>query len=331
MDRFFITGGSGFIGSHFHREISSGNVINYDIQEPFFEYDSKFIQGDIRDTEKLTKHLEEDDILLHLAATHFDFQENYFPTNVKGTRSLLQAAREAGIKTMVFFSSVAVYGAVSKPTSVHDEPEPNMPYGASKLEAETLIKEWAGEDPDRRAIIIRPTVVYGPYNFGNVFNLIRQIDSGFFVNIGTGKTVKSIVYVKNLVSYTLQALEKAGPGVSLYNATDEPHLATDTLTSLIANKLGKKVPFTLPLPVAKGFALPFDLLKAVTGKDWVISKERIEKFCTDTHFTSEKLREAGVEQPVSSEEGLAETIDWYRSVDWEQLYKEWQQRVEKYN
>jgi nucleoside-diphosphate-sugar epimerase len=331
MNKIFITGGSGFTGYHFHQKVSEERIINYDIQEPFFEYDSEFIKGDIRDTERLAKHLKKGNKIIHLAATHFDFQTNYFETNVEGTRSLLQAARKADINKIIFFSTVAVYGSVSEPTSERSKVDPDSPYGKSKLEAERLVIDWAKEEPTRSAIILRPTVVYGPYNFGNVFNLIKQIDSGLFINIGDGENVKSIVFVKNLVDYTLQLMEKMGPGISIHNATDIPHLSTKELTKIIANELDKKISFTLPLPIAKFLVLPFDVLNTITGKDWIISRERIEKFCADTHFLSKNLRKNEIFQRFNTEEGIKKTIKWYHSVDTRKLYNEWLSRVERYS
>lgn len=100
---------------------------------------------------------------------------------------MLKAASETGINKIVFYSTVAVYGEVHEPVSEEYIPNPNKPYGESKLKAEDLIKHWTEGNSNRRALIIRPTVVYGEYNFGNVFNLIRQIDSGFFFHIGDGQ------------------------------------------------------------------------------------------------------------------------------------------------
>ena len=136
--------------------------------------------------------------IIHLAATHADFHKNYFTTNHDGTAVLLRAARQNKIQKLVFYSSVAVYGAESNGATEAQKPTPNAEYGASKLAAEDLIRAWAAENPNHSALIIRPTVVFGPYNFANVFNLMRQIDSGFYVNVGTGENIKSIAYVEKL-------------------------------------------------------------------------------------------------------------------------------------
>ncbi|MTI88124.1 MAG: NAD(P)-dependent oxidoreductase [Balneolaceae bacterium] len=331
MERILMTGGSGFIGHHFHEEFHERSIINYDIQPPFEEKESEFVQGSILEKDKLNEALKEVDIVLHLAATHFDFQENYFKTNVDGTANLLEKMSENNIKKLVFYSSVAVYGELNDGITEEVIPVPNIPYGESKFQAEKLVEQWCEKDSERSALIIRPAVVYGPYNFGNVFNLIKQIDSGFFLNIGDGQNVKSIVYVKNLVNYTLELMKEMLPGVKIYNGVDRPNYGIFDLTSIIANKLNKKVPYRLPLFIAKTLALPFDLLSAVTGKDVIITRKRIDKFCSSTHFIPENLKKEGIKQDVSTEKGIEETINWYKSVNWKQLYAEWQERVKKYN
>lgn len=331
QSKILITGGSGFIGHHFHQGLDHTKIINYDIQSPFEPKKSIYVQGNILEADKLSSQLAKVDLVLHLAATHFDFQENYYRTNVDGTKILLKQMTNTNVKNLVFYSSVAVYGAKNNGVTEEVTPEPNMPYGDSKYEAEKLIKAWAKEDDSRSVIIIRPAVVYGAYNFGNVFNLIKQIDSGLFLNIGDGENIKSMVYVKNLVDYTISLMKEMKPGVSIYNAIDTPNYGIFDLTSIIADKLGKKPPSKLPLPIAKILALPFDLLNVLTGKDIIINSKRIEKFCSSTHFIPKNLEVEGVKQKVPTGDAIKETIDWYKSVDWKEKYAEWQERVKNYN
>ena len=225
--KVLITGGSGFIGHHFHDAINQNKIINYDIQPPFEFKKSEFVHGSILNADKIGAILSNVDVVLHLAATHFDFQTNYYRTNVDGTKILLEEMSKKEIKKLVFYSSVAVYGALNDGVSEESNPVPNMPYGDSKYKAEKLIEAWAKEDEGRSVIIIRPAVVFGSYNFGNVFNLIKQIELGFFMNIGNGKNIKSIVYVKNLVDYTISLMRNMKPG----------YLFTMLLTHLIMGYL----------------------------------------------------------------------------------------------
>lgn len=330
MSKYLITGGSGFIGTYFCEALSSYEVVNYDILQPIFETDAKYLEGDIHEVDKLAGALEGADTLIHLAATHFDFQKNYFKTNVEGTASLIKAAEKAGTKKILFLSSVAVYGSISKPTSELDQPQPDTPYGESKLEAEKLLTEWQKNGPDRLLVVSRPTVVYGPRNFGNVFNLIKQIDSGIYFHLGTGQNVKSITYVENLVNSCREVLSRHERGFYLFNNIDEPQLNTRDLGNLIAKLLGKKIRIGIPGWMAMSLAIPFDLITKISGINTPISRERILKFISSTHFLPDFLSREGIVPKVNIEDGLSKTISWYRSIDWKSEYKQWEERVRKY-
>lgn len=331
MRKVLLTGGSGFIGSHLSEALEGKEVLNYDILPPSVETKATYLKGNIHDVEKLSNVLNGVDCVFHLAATHFDFQQNYERTNVAGTAAVIAAMEKADVKKIVFYSSVAVYGAIKKPTDENEEANPNMAYGQSKYDAELLLREWAEKANDRLLIIVRPTVVFGPHNFGNVFNLIKQIDSGVYFHIGGGTNTKSITYVKNLVLNTISLCKKLDTGVHVFNHIDEPQLNTRDLANAIASILNKSIKVVLPKWVAFLLAVPFDLLKRIFGINTPISRERIVKFTSSTHFIPRNLKLMGITTTIPVEEALKETITWYKNTDWEVLYGNWKDRVEKYN
>ena len=119
-----------------------------------------------------------------LAAEHRDDVSPtslYYDVNVTGTKNVLDKMDEAGIKHLVFTSSVAIYGLNKQnPREDHLE-DPFNHYGKSKWQAEQVIKEWFEKDPIGKSVtIIRPTVIFGERNRGNVYNLLKQISSGSF-------------------------------------------------------------------------------------------------------------------------------------------------------
>ena len=331
MSKYLITGGSGFIGYHFHDVIPNAEIVNFDILPPNRDIDSRYVEGDIQNTDHLAENMKGSEVVIHLAATHFDFQKNYHKTNVEGTQSLVEAAELAGVKKIVFYSSVAVYGAISEPTDENVAPKPNMPYGESKFRAEEVLQKWASKGEDRLLIIMRPTVVYGEFNFGNVFNLIKQIDSGVYFHVGKGQNVKSITYVKNLVSNTLTLLDRLEQGVHVFNNVDEPQLNTKELANTIADILGKRVKIALPIWLVKILVGVFGVLSKIIGKTSPITKERLIKFTSSTHFVPAAQNKLGLKLKFESQAGLKNTIDWYHESDWEGLYKEWRERVENYS
>jgi GlcNAc-P-P-Und epimerase len=313
-----LTGGSGFIGSHFHNVLPHHEVTNLDLNKPFFPYKSTFIKGDIRIPDDVKKAVAGKNIttIISLAAKHHDFgigHDEYFDTNEDGMRVICKVASENGIKEIIFYSSVAVYGLRDIVSTETMAPGPDSPYGASKLAGEKVLEQWAGEDPSRKVLIIRPALVFGANNKANMFNLIRQIDSGLYFHLGDASNIKSIAYVENLVDATLFLQKELKSGVAIYNYADEPQLTTRKIGDLIARYLGKKIRITLPKSLGVLFGIPFDILIKVTGKNFPISTARIKKLGTPTHHSAKKLFDGNFRPQFSTEEGLKKMVDWYKT------------------
>ena len=318
-NNILITGGSGFIGSHFHKIISQESIINLDLEEPSFEYNSKFHKGDIRKSQDIQNAIGESkvDIIISLAAMHHDFgisEEEYFDTNEYGTKVLCDVASEKDIKTIVFFSSVAVYGELDGPSNESITPKPNMPYGASKLAGEKVLEKWASEDPKRKVLILRPALVFGINNTANMYKLIHQINMGIYFHIGKADNVKSTAYVENIVHATLWAIESLKPGITVYNYADEPHLTSREIAETISDALGKKIRLTLPKSLGIMMGLPFDLVIKATGKNLPISSARVKKLATETYHSASKIFNDGFRPLYTTSEGLHKMVEWYLSL-----------------
>ncbi len=314
--KILITGGSGFIGYHFHRYLDERQIINFDLVEPDFDYKSIYHKGDVREPEQVDAVMSKYDIecIIHLAAEHKDFgisEAEYFRTNEYGIKVLTEAATKHGIKNFVYYSSVAVYGQNNVPSDEDTPFAPNNPYGASKQAAEQILKNWSEENTNRKTLIIRPTVVYGVRNFANVYRLIRQVDSGFYVNVGKANNIKSIAFVDNLVQAMLYLMQDMKTGISIYNYADEKQMSTREIGQVIAKALGKKQPITLPYRLMYAMGIPFNILIKITGKDLPISTNRIKKLCTETYHKADKIRAAGFKPNFDNKYGLEKMVEWY--------------------
>jgi GlcNAc-P-P-Und epimerase len=312
-----LTGGSGFIGGHFHNYLPKNQLINFDLVPPSHLKDSIFFQGDIRLKEDLRKVFNEHkiDTIISLAAKHHDFgigHDEYFDTNEEGTRVLCEVATEFNVNKIVFYSSVAVYGLLKKASSENLEPNPSSPYGASKLAGEEVLKKWASGNPQRSVLIMRPALVFGANNRANMFNLIKQIDSGLYFHLGKASNVKSIAYVENLVMATLYLKDKIPSGVSVYNYADEPQFSSREIADVIADALEKKVRFTFPLWLGLALALPFDIVIKLTGKNLPISSARVKKLATETQHSAKKVKQSGFQPKFTTREGLVKMVNWYK-------------------
>jgi GlcNAc-P-P-Und epimerase len=313
-----ITGDSGFIGSYLSVRLQSAGekIAGLDLRpKEFFEIPYRQTIGNVLDRDAVCRALDGVDTIIHLAAEHKDFgiaREQYYRVNEEGTRMLLRCAGEKGIKRFVFYSSVAVYGAV-QPSTEATTPSPNNDYGSSKLAGEAVVRNWIQEDPSRSAIIIRPTVVFGARNRANIFKLVRQVAEGKFVWVGNGENIKSVAYVENLVDATHFLLQKIAPGLDLFNYSDEPQLTTRRIVEIIAAESGVRVPkIKIPLEFALTVGKLFDIAGKLTGFDFPITAARMKKFNTATCHDSTKIRSLGFVAKHTIEEGFAQQIRWYR-------------------
>jgi nucleoside-diphosphate-sugar epimerase len=202
-----------------------------------------------------------------------------------------------------------VYGFAPLGTDESGKIAPFNDYGRTKYEAEQVFKAWQSEAPDERTlVIIRPTVVFGEQNRGNVYNLLRQIASGRFVMVGSGENRKSMAYVENVAAFIEYSMAFK-PGVHIYNFIDKPDFSMNLLVSSVKRMLGQpeKIGFRLPFAVGYAIGKGFDLVAAVTGKRLAISSIRVKKFCANSVYNT-AIDKTGFVPPVPLEWAMEQTI-----------------------
>ncbi len=315
-----ITGNAGFIGGYLTRKLISlgHNVKGLDINPDNPQGKTcECITGDICDREAAMKAMNGVDIIFNLAAKHHDFgitEKEYFEVNEAGARVLAECASQLNVKKFIFYSSVAVYGNQAVPPSEESVPNLPSPYGRSKLAGERVLENWAKEDAGRELLIIRPVVVFGPENYANMYSLIKQIMEKKFIFIGKGDNIKSVAYVENLVEATIFLLNRLKTGIERYNYVDEPQMTIKEIVDIICRYGDVKIPKAyFPLSLAVCLTLPFDILEKFTGRRFPITAKRIKKFNTETHFKADKIRETEFKQPISLDEGLRRTVEWFKN------------------
>ncbi len=306
-----IVGGSGFVGSKLISELDINECQNIDKNpSPFFS--NITLIGDIRFPNQINFHDNVRTIVL-LAAEHRDDvspTSAYYDVNVKGTQNILNKMDIAGVKNLIFTSSVAVYGLNKNNPDENHFKDPFNHYGKSKWCAEKLIKEWYYKDPKNKSVtIIRPTVIFGERNRGNVFNLLKQISSGKFLMIGSGLNKKSMAYVDNVVAFIRNRLEKKELGFQVFNYADKPDYNMNELVSVIEKKMKLNIP-KIRIPYYLGMLIGyfFDFLSKITRKSLLVSSVRVKKFCATTQFNALKVN-SSFNAPFTIEEGLEKTIE----------------------
>lgn len=310
-----LIGGSGFLGTRLtelllHTTDHEVVIIDKVISE---KYPQLTRIGNVLDRDALCGLLQGVHQVVLLAAEHRDDVtpvSKYYDVNVNGMENTLYAMQANAITRMVFTSSVAVYGLGKENPSETTAVAPFNHYGKSKLQAEHVLEKWYATHADWNIQVIRPTVIFGEGNRGNVYNLLQQIASGRFMMIGKGDNQKSMSYIGNIVAFIAYLISDQSTGYNLYNYGDKPDLTTNDLVYYTGKVLGKPIP-TLRIPYGLGLlgGYAFDALAFVLRRKFAISSVRVRKFCAVTQYDSSKALASGFQPPYPLQEGLRRTLE----------------------
>jgi nucleoside-diphosphate-sugar epimerase len=308
-----VVGGSGFVGSALCRRLLNKKIdfSILDIKQSKY-FPEAFKNTDIRSESQLNRSIETKSVLINLAAEHRDDvspKSLYDQVNVDGAKNICRIADVKNIKKIIFTSSVAVYGFAKLGTDESGNINPFNDYGRTKFEAEQVYRKWQEKDPENRTlVIIRPTVIFGERNRGNVYNLLRQIASGKFLMVGNGKNRKSLAYVENVAAFLEYSLTFK-PGLHIYNYIDKPDFTMNLFVSHVNKTLGRSEKINVRIPYFLGLILGvfFDLLARAAGKKLSISSIRVKKFCTNSVYES-AISETGFQAPVALLDAINQTV-----------------------
>ena len=319
-DRIVVFGGSGFIGTHLIHELltQKQQLTNIDINEPIDKDQELFhFNCDVRQPipEKLGKEAQ---VIFNLAAVHKTPghpPQEYFETNILGAQNVCDFARANNINTIVFTSSIAVYGTYEEQKNEETLPMPDIPYGISKLSAEYIHKQWQQEDPEkRRLIIIRPGIVFGKHEKGNFTRLINALSKGYFFYPGRKDTKKGCIYVKDLVELIFNRVEKATIGVETINAAYQHSPSISKIVKTI-KFFTKSKSHTITLP-SKFLFLASSVLYSFFGLK-SFHPNRIKKLMISNDINGEKMNSL-IHPKYGLELGIK---DWLEETNYSQNKK----------
>ena len=322
--KLLVTGGAGFIGSNFVRMALTDKFPDFNVEQltvlDLLTYAGdeenlkivasdkryKFVKGDIRDLELTKKLMQNTDQVVHFAAeSHVDRSieggSEFVSTNVMGTQVLLDAARSSNIKRFVHVSTDEVYGSISEGSWPEDHPLlPNSPYSASKAGSDLLVRAY-NRTHKLDTVITRCSNNYGQYQFPEkVMPLfITNIIEGKKVPLyGNGLNVRDWLHVDDHCRGIALALIKGRAG-EVYNIGGGTELTNVELTHKILEAMGVGEEFIQPVEDRKGHDLRYS-----------VDISKINK-------------ELGYEPQVNFEEGLAQTINWYKNNEaWWKKHKQ---------
>jgi len=298
MSTCVIFGGTGFIGSHFALYILAQNkydhIILADLKpiRPDFNFDTsrvKYIQLDVRkpvEEWNLPVHV---DLIANFAAVHREPGHKpleYFETNIPGAQNVCEWAEKVGCTNVIFTSSIAPYGPSESIKTEETIPAPQTPYGESKLAAEKIHKAWQKAQKNRRLVITRPGVIFGPGEGGNVTRLIRATMRHYFFYMGNRHTRKAGGYVKELVQSMFWALDNIKrEGCYLYNFTMPVAPTIEdyvNATCQVAN-VKRFVPY-MPFKILLPLAYAIDYIARPLGINQPISPVRVRKLAKSNNI-----------------------------------------------
>lgn len=312
--KYTIIGASGFVGTRLLQLLGKDACHNIDKNNSVFFPEITTLQN-VCEPGIVNALPEKTKIVILLAAEHRDDVSPislYYDVNVQGTKNVLHAMDIKGVRNIIFTSSVAVYGLnKDNPNELHPV-DPFNHYGKSKWQAEEVLRSWFELDPENRSLsIIRPTVIFGERNRGNVYNLLKQIASGRFLMIGKGENKKSMAYVGNVAAFIKHCIDTQKPGYRVYNYVDKPDFNMNELVKQVEISLNKKLP-SIRIPYHLGLAggLFFDFLAKLTNRPMAISQVRVKKFCATTQFDATSAHSSGFIPPFNLAEGLHRTLHY---------------------
>ncbi len=292
-----IFGGSGFIGSHFSQYLLDNKLVSHVVSVDIVPLDTErttqnykdyvagnqisYVEGDVRKAINLS--VEDVSLIANFAAVHREPGHEpieYYETNLLGAENVCAWAEEVACDNIIFTSSIAPYGPSEEARNEQSIPVPATAYGGSKLAAEKIHQTWQAKDvANRRLVIVRPGVVFGAGEGGNVTRLIKATVNRYFFYMGNKETRKAGTYVKELCNAMWWALDqKAGKSPVLFNMSMNPGPTIEEYVDTVCEVADIKrfVP-TVPYSIMYLASLMIDPVAKLVGIDQPISPCSDEK------------------------------------------------------
>ncbi|MEJ5104631.1 NAD-dependent epimerase/dehydratase family protein [Chryseobacterium sp. MYb328] len=293
-----ITGASGFVGKNLLKYLEDNQCNSIGIS--------------LRANWKLSRNF---DALIHLAGKAHDTantsaDEEYFKINTELTKKLFDEFIDSDIKDFFYFSSVkATADTVDGVLYENHSSDPKTPYGKSKLLAEEYL--LSKEIPTgKRLFIIRPCMIHGPGNKGNLNLLYKVVEKGIPWPLASFENQRSFLSIDNLNFLILQILKNKNINSGIYNFADDDFISTNKLIQIISKTSGRKPKL---LKISKGLVI--SIAKLGDKIKLPLNSERLKKLTESYAVSNAKIKEALQisKLPVSAEEGLTKTIKSFQT------------------
>lgn len=326
MMKAFVTGGTGFIGSHLvdtlieNQKFSEIRCLVRSNEKWLKGNEYIKVPGDLHDISTLKEAVAHVDVIFHAAGVvKAPSWQQFEHANVEATEHLLRVAQKQGVKKIVVLSSLAAAGPSLEngtPRSEQDPMEPVSMYGRSKKQMEEMIQRVATED--QSVTILRPSAVYGPRE-DQIYSFFKMVDKHICPIIGDGEHPKiSMVYVLDVIQGMLQAAEQQEPGVHTYFISGKQLHTWNEIRETSTKVLGKKaIPIYIKPSVVKNIAGMVEKAASFFGTYPVINREKANELVLEWTCRIDKAQqELDFNPKYSLAEGISRTIHWYKRHHW---------------
>lgn len=328
----FVTGGTGFIGSHLVEELlqrgySEVRCLVRTERKWLEGLDVTVVRGDLSSVEALWEGVAGVDYVYHVAGlTRAQDWEAFEQANIRATLNLLGAVRHANpdVERVLITSSLAAVGACEE--SVVDESSPLRPisqYGKSKAAMERALQEPMQDGTVYQdalpLTVVRPPAVYGPRE-ADIYTFFKTVSKGLFPVIGSGTEKElSLVHVRDLARGIVDAAEHPETAGEIYFLGSEAFYSWQEVKEATTDALGRKA-LKLPVPrfLVKPVGAVVEAVSRLTGQYPPLNREKareIREACLMCSVQKAR-RDFGYRQEVPLDEGIRETIAWYRKEGW---------------
>lgn len=324
--RVCITGANGFVGSNLCGHLLASRCDVHGLVRP--GCDRRFIsslrelrlhEGGLGDRASLERAFEGAALVFHVAARTADWGpwREFEATNIAGVTNVMEAARTCGVRRVVHFSSVSVYGfpGVADVTEDHPWRElPGDPYVTSKQRGEAAALGFHGRGIEVAAL--RPGGLYGPNDHVTSLRLFDALERRRMPYVDGGRHLMAPAYIDNLLQAAVLAAAHAQAAGRVYNVTDDGHTTWRQYLEWACAELDctpprQSLPSTVAWPLAAGVESAWNFLRL--NREPPLTRYRARAVMADSHYSSARAkRELGYAPAVTTREGLRRTVAWYR-------------------